>query len=83
MKCFSETYLLFILECKKFFFFVNYLEENGFSVFALWTGVILGPGEGRISNDVSHDLGQLVDFVHDLVDVDAAAVSQLKETAKS
>ena len=42
--------------------------------------MILGPGEGRISNDVSHDLGQLVDFVHDLVDVDAAAVSQLKET---
>ena len=59
------------------------LGENGFSVFALWTGVILGPGEGRVSNDVSHDLGQLVDFVHDLVDVDAAAVSQLKETAKS
>ena len=52
-------------------------------MFALWTGVILGPGEGRVSNDVSHDLGQLVDFVHDLVDVDAAAVSQLKETAKS
>jgi hypothetical protein len=62
-------------------FFVNYLKEDSFSVFALWTGMIFGPGEGRVSDDVSNDLGQLVDLVHDLVDVDAAAVRQLKETA--
>lgn len=53
---------------------IIYLKENSFSVFAFWTGVILWSGQGRVSNDVSNNLGQLVHLVHDLVDVDAAAV---------
>ena len=46
---------------------------------AFWAGVILRPGQGGVSDDVSHNLGQLVHLVHDLVHVDAATVGQLKE----
>ena len=45
--------------------------------FGAW--VILWSGQGRVSDDVSHNLGQLVHLVHDLVHVDAATVGQLKE----
>ena len=52
----------------------KYLEEDSFSMLAFGARVILWSGQGRVSDDVSHNLGQLVHLVHDLVHVDAAAV---------
>ena len=38
------------------------------------TRVILRPGQSGVTDDVWHDVGDLVDLVGDLVDVDAVVV---------
>jgi hypothetical protein len=39
--------------------------------------MVLRPRQRRVSDDVGHDVGQLVHLVHDLVDVDAVVVGDL------
>ena len=53
------------------------LEEDGLAVLALWARVVVGPRQGGVADHVSHDVGQLIDLVHDFVDVDAVVVGQL------
>jgi len=53
------------------------LEEDGLAVRALGARVVLGPRQRRVRNHVGHDLRQLVNFVHNLVDVNTVVVSQL------
>ncbi|GMR58215.1 hypothetical protein PMAYCL1PPCAC_28410, partial [Pristionchus mayeri] len=59
------------------------LEEDGVSIGALRAGVVLCLRERRVVHDVSHDLRQLADFVHELVHVDALVIGHLLVLAVS
>ena len=43
--------------------------------------MILGPGHGGVLHNVDDDVADLVDLVHDSVDIDAAGVGQLAVVA--
>jgi len=57
------------------------LEKYSFSMAALGTGMVLRSWEGWIRHDVSHDVGDGVNLVHDLVHIDTAAVCHLSVVA--
>ena len=57
------------------------LEKHGFSVAALGAGMVLRPGEGGVGHHVGDDVGDGVHLVHDLVHINAAAVSHLPVVA--
>jgi len=50
------------------------LEEDRLPMGALGTGVVLGARQRGVGNHIRHNVRQLVDFVHDLVHVDAVGV---------
>lgn len=57
------------------------LEEDGGVVLALGTLVLGRTGQRRVGDHVGHDLGKLVNVVHDFVDVDAVVVGVLAKVA--
>lgn len=53
------------------------LEEDGFTVATLGAVVVLRTGQGGVMHHVRHNLRQLIDFMSDLVDIDAVIVRYL------
>ena len=53
------------------------LEEDSLPVPALRAWVVLRPGQGGVPHNISHNVGDLVHLVHNLVHIYAARVSQL------
>ena len=53
------------------------LEEYGLPVATLWTGMILGSGQRWVTHDICYYTCDLVNFVHNLVHVNAGGISQL------
>lgn len=52
------------------------LEEDSLAVATLGTGMVLGLGQCGVRDHIRHYVGQLINFVHNFVNINAVAISQ-------